>query len=76
MNNGKRKKLISALDFLSKAKDIAEEVRDQEEEDLSNLPENLYGTDRYESMEAAVGYLDDAISAVEEAEESLESAMT
>lgn len=74
MNNAKRKKLNQAMDHLNQAICITEEVRDQEESDMDNLPESLHDSEKYEIMDAAVNSLEDAISSMEDAIENIEAA--
>lgn len=59
---------------LSMAKGIVEEVRDEEQDSLDNIPENLQGSERYSAMEDAISDLEQAISAIEEADGSIDSA--
>jgi len=74
MNNGRRKRLDSAIDYLNKALVITEDVRNEEEEAMDNLPENMQMSDRYDAMESAVNSLEDAISSIDEAITSIEEA--
>ena len=68
MNDKRRSGLKSAIDLLIRASEIVSSVKDDEEDALDNMPENLQASDRYEKME-------DAVAALEEAEESIESAI-
>jgi uncharacterized coiled-coil DUF342 family protein len=43
-----------------------EEVRDEEQEYIDNMPESLQQSERYQNAEAAVSQLEDAISTLEE----------
>lgn len=73
MNRVRRKRLENAFDLINQAKDILEEVKDEEREPLENLPDNFRYGDRGEEMEGyiemldeAYGYLDDANSVIEQ----------
>lgn len=73
MNRVRRKRLENAFDLINQAKDILEEVKDEERESLENLPDNFRYGDRGEEMEGyiemldeAYGYLDDANSVIEQ----------
>lgn len=60
--------------MLETALNIVEIARDEEQDCLDNMPENLEYSDRYEKMENAVDKLEDAISSIEEARDALEEA--
>lgn len=68
MNNKKRTILSEASAFLGKALILVTQIKEEEEDALENMPENLETSERYEKME-------DAISALEDTEESIESAI-
>lgn len=74
MNKDRRRRLNVAESFLSEAKFIIENVRDEEEESMANLPDNLEASDRAESMEEAIENLESAITAIEEAEGAISDA--
>ena len=71
MNDKRRKRLSEASALLSRASDIISDVLDEEQDCLDNMPENLQYSDRYENMEAAVDRLNDALSELDSAENSL-----
>lgn len=75
MNNQRRGRLRDALKLLSQAGDIVSNVCDDEDEALSNLPENLQDSERCEKMEDAVDSLNEAMEKIDEAQESIEQAM-
>lgn len=50
MNNIRRKKLEKALSMIGSAKDILDEVRDEEQEAFDNLPESFQYSEREEQM--------------------------
>lgn len=74
MNDKRRKRLSEASALLSRASDIIYDVLDEEQDCLDNMPENLQYSDRYENMEAAVDRLNDALSEIDSAENSLSEA--
>lgn len=47
-------------------------IKNEEEEKMDNLPENLQNSIKYEEFEAAVEALDDALSSITEACDKLE----
>ncbi len=49
-------------------------IKDEEQECMDNMPENLWGSERYEKAEEAVSNLEDAINYLEEAVSSIEYA--
>lgn len=67
MNNTRRKQIKEILkkvdDLQALAADIAsmiEEVKDEEQDYMDNMPENLQGSERYSKAEEAVDALDTA----------------
>lgn len=73
MNKQRRKKLEKAFNLIDQAKDILEEVKDEEQEAHDNLPESFQYGEKGEEMEGyiemldeAYGYLDDANSVIEQ----------
>ena len=75
MNEKRRKSLREALSLLGRAASIVDQVYDQEVDAVENYPENLQGTETYESMEDAVDNLDEAAEKIEEAKEYIERAV-
>lgn len=61
MDKKRREDLRSAIALLSSASHIVQRVCDKEENCVDNYPENLQGTERYETMEYAVDCLNDAL---------------
>lgn len=74
--NDKRRNLIrgvkAALEDIESRIDI---IRDDEEESLDNIPENLQCSDRYERIEAAVDALNDALELVDQLQDKLDDAI-
>lgn len=73
MNKARRKKLGEAFDLVNSAKEILEDVREEEQDAYENLPESLQNSGKGEDMqnymdmmEEAVNYLDDANSVIEQ----------
>ena len=75
MNRQRRATLRHAQELLSSAAKIVEMVKDEEQESLDNYPENMQDSDRCKVMEDAVDHLDDALSAIQEAEDCIDNAM-
>ena len=46
---------------MQELQEAVEEIRDEEEEYMENMPENLQGSERYEIAEAAVDALSSAV---------------
>lgn len=61
-----------SADDVSGALDDVRSVRNEEQECLDNMPENLEGSEQYEKMEHAIDCLDDAADNLEDAVEYLE----
>ena len=77
MNNDRRKALRKVAEefkeLIGKLADCRmelETLRDEEQECLDNMPENLQGSDRYQAAEDAISAMDDAISTIEDFEVS------
>lgn len=73
MNNVRRKqidKVLSGIEILRDAfdsiKEAVGEIRDEEQEYLDNIPENLQASERYELAEEAVSNLDSAYDLLDE----------
>ena len=52
-----------------------EQVNDQEDDALSNVPDNLQVSERYEKIEDAIDKLNDASEKIDEARDCIEEAM-
>lgn len=74
MNKERRNLLKTASSFLDKAIDAINEARDDEQDCLDNLPENLQGSERYETMESAIESLEEALDKIDEAKDCIEDA--
>lgn len=72
MNNSRRRRIATAFDQISKAKDLLSEVASEELDSLDNLPENLKNGQKGEIMEAAVDALDEATNLLEEVQDKIE----
>lgn len=66
MNKQRRSRIAEALEMISGAKEILEEVRDEEQESYDNLPEGLQAAERGEQMQQNVENLEDFIGCLEE----------
>lgn len=76
MNNKRRKELRRAIDMIEAALDIVNSVKDEEEDAMCNYPENLQGTETYETMEVAVDTMEEVASAIEDGVDSLNNAVS
>ncbi len=72
MNKNRRQNLRIALTELENAANIISNVYDEESDAIENMPINLESSDRYMDMESNVEYLDDAMTSVNDAIESIE----
>jgi len=75
MNRDRRKMLNQAVLLINQAYRIVDNARDQEQDCLDNMPENLEYSYRYEKMEEAVDNLTDAVSGIEEVLEKIGDAV-
>ena len=75
MDTKRRNRLRDALKMLANVAAIVESVCDKEEDCMDNYPENLQSTERFESVEAAVDNLNDALEKLDDAKGHIESAI-
>ncbi len=75
MNDRRRSALRKAIDELRSAVTKVSDAASDEDMALSNMPENLEGSDRYEAMENAVDLLNDATEDIESAIDKIEEAI-
>lgn len=75
MNNARRKELEKALEKIGEAKDIIQNVLDEEQEAFDNMPESFQTGERGEKMTDAIYEMDNAISNLEDVECAIENAM-
>lgn len=84
MNNNRRKEISKIIEDIESAVSTAKEkleelqtsiesVRDEEQEYMDNMPENLQGSERYTTAEQAVDNLDSAVSSIEELIEAMDT---
>ena len=66
MNNKRRAELAKAIPFLEKAKDILEEVRNEEEDAFYSLPESLQNSERGNNMETIFQELENACMSLQD----------
>ena len=74
MNNDRRKLLSRASDLIQQAYDMVYQASGEEEDAISNLPENMQGGDRAQDMEDCIEFMNDAMGYMEEAMDALHSA--
>lgn len=84
MNNNRRKEISKIIEEVESAVSTAKEkleelktsiesVRDEEQEYMDNMPENLQGSERYGVAEQAVDNLDSAASSIDEIIEAMDT---
>jgi hypothetical protein len=66
MNKQRRNRIAEALELISQARGILEEVKDEEQESYENLPESLQYGERGEQMQENVDSLEKFIGYLEE----------
>ena len=76
MNKKRRNTLNDADSLLTQALLIIEGVLSEEQECLDNLNTNFEETELYKAIESAVDALNDAALQIEEAQESLQEAVS
>lgn len=71
MNDTRRKKLKEAYSQLDDAKNTIEGVKDEEEESLESMPDDLKEGEKGEKAQETIDYLANAIEALDGAMEQL-----
>lgn len=71
MNKARRAQIQRVSDSISNIIAEIETIRDEEDEARESMPENLVGSERYETSEVASDTLQDAIDLLEESVERL-----
>lgn len=70
--NRQRKKAIARLaEQVSAIADELESLKDEEDEARESMPENLWGSERYETSEACSQAMEEALDSLEAASSSL-----
>lgn len=75
MNKARRDRLRMAIDSLSAAQMIVQQVCDKEEDCVDNYPENLHGTEVFSRMEETVSSLNDVLEKIDEARSGIADAI-
>jgi len=65
MNNTRRKALNKIAERLREINSDLQELRDEEEEYMENIPENLQDGEKYQAAEAAIDSMDYALDEFE-----------
>lgn len=74
MNDQRRKEIDTVLNELADLRSRVEAIREEEQGAFDNMPEGLQASVRGQASEAAVSALDDALSAFDDIESSLNEA--
>ena len=75
MNKTRRASIKIAASYLDKAIDLIRTAKEDEQDALDNMPENLQNSERYEAMESAIDNLEDALSNIDEAKDCIDKAI-
>ena len=76
MNHKRREALRQASQLLGRVGMIIQRALDDEQDCRDNMPENMAGGDRCDAMEHAIACLEEAVDAIETAQEQLAEAIT
>lgn len=74
MNNNRRKQIDEAITKVSQVRNLIESIRDDEQEYLDNMPENLQMGEKADISQTAIDVLENAIDDLELIESNLEEA--
>ena len=72
MNRQRRKRLGEAFDLITKAEEILDEVKSEEQEAYENLPDNFRWGDKGQEMENYIEMIDETIGYCQDAESVIE----
>lgn len=75
MNQKRRQQLTQVISMLNNAEADLDRIKDEEQDCIDAMPENLQSSDRFSSMENAVDCLEDAIESVQQATEYINDAI-
>lgn len=75
MNKQRRTRIEEVIGTLDGILEVLNDLECEEQQALDNLPESFQESERGERMQEIIDYLSDAASSIEEAEESLNSAI-
>lgn len=76
MNNARRSILRQAASLLSSASLMVSKVKDDEENSLDNMPENLQDSERCAKMEDVIELLEEAGNCIDSAIENINEAVS
>lgn len=74
MNKERRKKLNKIKEKIEEIIEELQKIQGEEEDAMDNIPESLMESERYENMETAVSFMEDAADNLEEAVSNIECA--
>jgi phosphoglycerate-specific signal transduction histidine kinase len=74
MNPPRREKIQTIITQLSEIQEKVEDLKDEEQESLDNMPEGLQYTTRYEHYESGMSCIEDALKGLKDAIEWLDLA--
>ncbi len=72
MNRERRKKLGKAFDLVTEAEQIIQDVMEEEQESMENLPDNFRYGDRGDEMQNYIDMMDEVIGYCQDAESVIE----
>lgn len=75
MNKQRRTRIEEIIATLDGIYEVLNDLECEEQQALDNMPESFQESERGERMQEIIDYLSDAASSIEEAEESLNSAI-
>lgn len=74
MNNDRRNRLQEVKESLDDVISQIEEIKDEEQEALDNMPESLQQSERGAKMQTAIDTMDEAISAIGGVQQAIDEA--
>ena len=75
MNKMNRKQLSDLISRIETIHEELDEIKDGEEEEFDNMPENLQDSEKGEALSEIIDFLDSASESLNESVESIQSAI-
>ena len=76
MNNKRRKKLEIISIEIEQLNNLIQDIYDEEQECLDNMPDNLQGSDRYNKAEECCEHLEECIDLLSEVVDIIDEVMS
>ena len=72
MNANRRKRIREAIEQIKEIYEDVDMIRDEEQDSMDSIPENLQYSQRYYDMEEYIASIEDALDSLERASDALD----